>query len=114
MSKERILRINEFIKQELGNILSKEIDFLEGVVVTITRVDTLPNLQEARVYVSVIPDEFSREVLSKLKRKRSWLQNLFNKRAHMKPIPKLVFLEEKRTREAARIEELLEQIRKNH
>ena len=42
---QRILKVNQLIKKELSQIILKEAEFPKEVLVTLTRVETLPNLQ---------------------------------------------------------------------
>lgn len=107
---ERIPQVNQLIKKELGQILLREGDFSKNVLVTITRVETTRNLIETRVYVSVLPEDQSSKILETLNRRIFNIQQQLNKRLRMRPIPKIQFIEEKATREAGRIEELLEKI----
>lgn len=85
----------------------------EGVLVTLTRVETLPNLIESKVYISVMPEDKTADVLDILRKIVYFLQQKLNKRLGMRPIPKIMFVEEKATKEAGRVEELLEKIKKN-
>lgn len=111
MSK-RIQQVNQLIKKELSKIILKEIEFPSDVLVTITRVESSPNLIQAKVYVSVVPESRTLEVFQFLNRKIYKLQQEINKRLKMRPIPKIQFIEEKQTKEAERVEELLEEIKK--
>jgi ribosome-binding factor A len=111
MSK-RISRLNELIKEELGKILLKEEDFPKGVLVTITRVETLPNLSEAKVWISVFPEDKTEKIIGELNRKIYFFQQKINKIFKMRIVPKIRFLVEGKTREAARIEEILENLKK--
>ncbi|MBI2626614.1 MAG: 30S ribosome-binding factor RbfA [Candidatus Nealsonbacteria bacterium] len=111
MASERIPQVNQLIKKELGQIILREVDLPEGVLVTLTRVETLPNLIESKVYISVLPDEKTAEILGTLKKIVYSLQQKLNKRLKMRPIPKIMFVEEIATKEAGRVEELLEEIR---
>ena len=114
MKGQRLLRVNQLIKKELGEIMLREIDFSEGVLVTLTRVETAANLIQAKVYISVMPEEKAPEVLGILRKTIYFLQQKLNERLRIRPIPKIIFMEERATREAGKIEELLEKIRKNH
>lgn len=113
----RIHRVNQLIKKELSQILLKEVDWEVGgwrpkdVLVTVTRVETTPNLRLAKVYVSVMPENQIDKILTILNRQIYELQQEINKRLKMRPVPKIKFLEEKRTSEAGRIEKLLEEIK---
>lgn len=111
MSK-RILKLNELLKRELGQIFLKEIDFPKGVLVTITEVSTSANLSEARIKISVMPKKETNRIMMILNEQIYNLQQMINRRLRMRPIPKIRFQEEKRTGQAARIEELLEKLRK--
>lgn len=108
---ERILRVNQLIKKELGKILYKEVELPEGALVTITRVATTSNLIQARVYISTMPESQNNEVLTILNKSLYGLQQKLNKKINMRPMPKIIFVEEKTTAQAGRIEELLEKIK---
>lgn len=110
---ERVLRVNQLIKRELSKIMLQEVDFSEGILVTLTRVETFPNLQESKIYVSVYPEKEAPKVLDALNRLVYPLQQKLNRRLKMRPSPKIRFVVEKATAEAGRIEELLEKIHKN-
>lgn len=111
MSK-RILRVNQLLKKELGQLVLKEVDFPKDVLVTITRVETQPNLKESKVFVSVLPDDKGEEVIALLNRKIYFLQQKINQRLKMKFLPRLIFLLETKTSYAADIEEILEKLKK--
>ncbi len=123
MSK-RIQQINQLIKRELSQIILKEIEFPSGILVTVTRVDTSSNLTESKVYVSVMfaphPPALAEGGESKNRAERIFqilnrqiynLQQRLNRRLRMRPIPKIMFVEEKETSEAGRIEEILEKLK---
>ncbi len=107
----RIERVNELIKRELSRIILREVDFSRDVLITITRVETSFDLNQSKVYISVIPQCQISKVLRILKRMIYNFQQKLNKRLKMKLTPKIKFIEEKETSKAARIEELLEKIK---
>ena len=107
----RLKQVNELIKEELGKIILQEVEFPKENLVTISRTDTTPNLSESHVYVSVIGKDQD-QVLSLLRRKIYDIQHILNRRLNMRPIPKIVFRMEKETERAAKIEELIEKIKK--
>ena len=109
---ERVPRVNQLIQTELNRIILREVDFPKDVLVTITRAETSSNLIQARVYISVMPETKSRQVMGVLNKRIYSIQQELNKRLKMRPIPKIIFVEERITREAAKIEELLEKIHK--
>lgn len=107
MSK-RIQRINELLKRELGQILLREVEFPQGVLATITQVETSSDLREAKISISVMPEIKREKVLQILNRQIYNLQQKINKKLRMRPVPRIKFQEEKEVKQAARIEELLE------
>lgn len=112
MSK-RIQRLNELIKREFSQLLLKEIEFPKDVLITVTRVQVSADLSQAKIYISVIPEKYFSRIFRMLNKKVSFLQNKINQLLIIKKVPKIKLVEEEKTREATRIEELLEEIRKN-
>lgn len=108
---ERIPRVNALIKKEISQIILKEVEFPVDVLATVTRVDTYPNLQESNVWISVLPEDRGEEVFKILNKNIYVLQQFLNKRLKMRPIPRIRFLKEKTTVEAAKIEEILEKLK---
>ena len=105
---QRISRLNQLLKEELGKILLKEGNFPKDCLVTVTRVEASVDLKEAKAWVSVLPGEKTQEVVRILEKKIYDIQQKINKTLNMRPVPKIRFLRERKTKEAARIEELLE------
>jgi len=108
----RINRVNQLIRRELSQIVLREVEFPPGILVTLTRVETSPNLYESRVYVSCMPETGQEKALETLNFRIWHLQQLLNKRLRMRPIPKIIFLKEKETLEAGRIEEILTKLKR--
>ena len=108
----RIQSVNSLIKNELSQILLKEADFPEDTLATLTRVETSTDLSQAKVYISIMPDNKINEIFEILNKNIYKLQQELNKRLKMRPTPRIVFKKEEKTEEAGKIEELLEQIKK--
>ncbi len=108
---KRIERVNELIKREVSQILLRDIEFPKDVLVTVTRVETTPNLIESNVFVSMMPEKRMGQVLSILNRRIFNIQQKINKNLNMRPIPKIIFKKEKNTNEADKIEKILEKIK---
>ncbi len=94
MSVERIIRVNELLKREIGDLLFKvmQASELDLASVTITRVVTSKDLREARVYVSILGHEDQRpHMLALLSRRRAEFQRRINKDITLKYTPRLTF-----------------------
>ena len=105
---QRIQRVNELLKQEISQLLLKEIDF-DDVLVTITNVDTSPDLKNCKVKISVIPTEKNKLTLEIIEKNIYHLQQALNKRMRLKFTPKISFEIDQIEAKAQRIEEILSQ-----
>ena len=112
-SSQRIQKVNELIKRELGKIILKEIEFPMGILATISRVKTSSDLREAKVWISVVPENQIFPVLRILEINIYSLQKKLDKRLKMRPVPKIKFLKEEKLKEAQKIEEILDKIKRN-
>ncbi len=108
----RILQINELIQKELGQIILREVEFPKNTLVTISRVETSPDLSQAKVYVSCLPDYQGDKILYILKRQGYHIQHILNNRLETKIIPRIRFVKELKTMQAGRIEQILDKIKK--
>ena len=108
---KRIQRVNQLIKKELSQILLREVEFNSGVLITVTRVESAADLNQAKIYISCLPEEKTSKVFQILNRQVYELQQKLNQRLRMRPIPRIKFVEEKRTAEAGKVEEILEELK---
>jgi len=106
-------KINSLLEREIGKIIQREIFFPNGVLPTLTRVETTSNLIEAKVYISVFPENKSEEVLKTLNKEVYDIQQEINKKLNMRPVPKIRFIKDEILIHAGRIEELLAQLKKD-
>lgn len=107
----RIDKVNSLLEQEISKILLRDFDF-SGAMVTLTHIETTPNLIEAKAYISVLPEDKATEVLRILNKEVYILQQKINKMLNMRPVPKIIFVKDEKIKEAARVEELLESLKK--
>lgn len=106
----RIQRVNELLKQEIGGLILKELDFNRDTMVTITEVDASDDLQQAKVRVSIMPFLKAEKMLKVLNSQVFNLQKLLNKKLKMKIVPKIRFELDKSEERKTRIEQLLKKI----
>lgn len=75
---------------------------------TITAVETSPELDHARIYVTTLGDEQERaEVLAGLASAAPFIRTQLSKRLHLRRVPELHFEYDRMLAEATRIEQLL-------
>lgn len=111
MASNRIDKVNSLLEHEISKIIQREIGFPDGVLATLTHVDATANLIEAKVYISAFPEEKADEVLEILNKEVFGIQQEINKKLNMRPIPKIIFIIDKKEAEAGRVEELLAQLK---
>jgi ribosome-binding factor A len=105
----RLLRINESIKETLSSVITAEglKDPRVGFV-TVTGVETTPDLRHAKVYVSVLGGKTERDLTMKaLEKSRGFLQSRINATMHMKRTPQLQFFYDDTLDNALRLERAL-------
>jgi len=112
-SSQRVKKVDELIKRELGKIILKELDFPKNILVTLTEVETSKDLRDCKVFVSVLPERESNNVFRTLEKEIYNLQQILNQRLEMRPVPKIRFFEEKGLKEVQRVEKILSEIEEN-
>lgn len=107
----RLAQVNELIRHEVSTLLLTEFEFPKNCLVTITRVETTPDLRQAKILLSVIPGIYTGKILEKLKGQAGHIQFLLNKKLALKPLPRISFKIDQTEQKAAEIEELLDRIK---
>jgi ribosome-binding factor A len=103
-------RVNESIKEILGDAIASELKDPRIGVVTVTGVDTSPDLRSARVYVSVLGDEDDRErSLVGLRSSHGVLQRKIADAMRLKRTPTLTFEYDESVERGDRITRLLDE-----
>ncbi len=91
MASNRIGRINEEIQRELAALFRTVKDPRVHGLVSITHVDTTPDLRYAKVYVSVLDKSDVKEVVKGLKSAGGYLRRELGRALSLRYIPELVF-----------------------
>jgi len=110
-------RVDEAIRQVIGDAVAGDLKDPRVGFVTVTDVRTSPDLRHARVYVSVLGEhghssgESEREAtLEGLRSARGYLQGRLASELRLKRTPTLEFSYDDTTDRALRVEELLDEI----
>jgi ribosome-binding factor A len=108
MRNERIRRVNEAMREVLSEAITTELKDPRVGFITVTSVDTSPDLRHARVFVSVLGDDKQREdSLAGLSSSHGYLQSRVASRLRMKHTPTLEFQYDPSVERVMRINELL-------
>ena len=104
---ERIQKINKLIKRHLGEIFLKELSLKPGLFLTVSKVDTTPDLRYTQVFISVFPYKEADYAIKTLIKELYSIQGSLNKKLKMRPLPKLEFKLDPTEEEADKIEKIL-------
>jgi ribosome-binding factor A len=108
----RVERINSMIKSTVSQSISQDLNDprLSGLL-TITSVETTPDLKKAKIYVSAIASDVpATEILDGLKSSSKFLKRSLEK-LFLKKIPELEFVIDDSTERADRLNSILNQTR---
>jgi ribosome-binding factor A len=104
-------RVDEAMREVLSDAVGSALKDPRVGFVTVTAVETSPDLRHARVFVSVLgTDEERHASLEGLRSAHGFLQRRVAAELRLKHTPQLVFEEDDTARRAERVERLLEEI----
>ena len=107
---DRMRRVNESVRQVLAEAMVELKDPRIGLV-TVTGVDTSPDLRHARVFVSVLGAERKRvETLAGLEAAHSVLQSRIARELRLKRTPQLAFEYDPSVERGVRMTKLIDEL----
>lgn len=108
MASNRIGRINEEIQRELAALIRNLKDpRVQQSMVSITGVETTTDLRYAKVFISVLDKERTKDTLKGLKSAGGWLRRELGARLRLRCTPELIFTEDTSIGYGAHIADLL-------
>jgi len=112
MSSRRICRVNDEIRKEISSLLMHEIrdPRLSGLL-SVTEVDTSPDLRCAKVYVSVMGTEEEKKQVEKgLAAASGFIRRGLGERLTLRFIPELSFLRDDSIERGSRLLEIINDV----
>lgn len=105
-------RLSGLFRSELAQLIRSELrDPRIAEMISITRVDVSPDLENARVYVSVLADEAQQaDSLAALNRAAPFLRRQLLGRVHIRKVPVLHFEPDHTIEEGARMLDLMKKV----
>ena len=108
MARDRMRRVNEALREVLSARIAEGLKDPRIGFVTVTAVETSPDLRHARVFVSVLGNKDERDAsLAGLQRAHGVLQAEIARLTHMKRTPELKFVYDETAERGMRINEIL-------
>ena len=92
MASNRIGRINEELQKELSHLIRNLKDpRVQDTMISITHVETTPDLRYAKVYVSFLQENRAADALKGLKSAGGWLRRQLSSALQLRYTPELVW-----------------------
>ena len=107
----RLQRLNGLFQEELADLIRDIRDPRLASIVSITRVDTSPDLEKAVVHVSVLgTDDEKHDSIAALSHAAPFLRRELLSRVRVRRVPALNFLLDETIEEAAHVLDLMRQV----
>ena len=110
MASNRSGRINEEIQRELSALIPAVKDPRVSGMISVTAVETTPDLRYAKAYISVLDKENGERVLKGLRSASGWLRRELGSALKLRYTPELVFQLDDSIDKGAHILELLRSV----
>ena len=107
MANNRIGRINEEIQRELSALIPTVKDPRVTGMISVTAVETTPDLKYAKAYISVLDKSDCEQVFKGLKSTSGWLRRELGHRLNLRNTPELSFVRDDSIDKGAHILEML-------
>lgn len=109
----RATRVGEQMKKELGEIIGRKIKDPRIGFVTVTDVEVTGDLQQAKVFISVLGDEEQRQnTLKGLAKAKGFIRSEIGQRIRLRKTPEITFEFDESVDYGNRIESLLAELNK--
>ena len=109
MPSNRIGRINEEIQREMSSLIRtvKDPRVADAGMVSVTAVETTPDLKYAKIYVSALNKDSSAQLLKGLKSASGWLRRELGQALNLRNVPELTFVRDDSIDKGAHILDML-------
>ena len=110
MSSDRMRRVDEAVREVLSDAITKQLKDPRVGFVTVTAVETAPDLRRARVFVSVLGvDGVRKRSMAGLQSAHGVLQRVVARELRLKHTPTLEFLYDDTSEKGFRIAQLIDE-----
>ena len=111
MKSVRIERINSEIQKAISHIIDNDIrDPQIDAIISVSNVETTPDLSYCRVFITSIGTTKSDEVLARIKGAAGYIRGKLSKMVKLRITPRLEFLKDESGEYASNIESILKNI----
>ncbi len=107
----RMEKVNKELRRQLTDIIQKEIDDPDMDFLSITRVETTSDLQESKVYFSMLDDSKYPKAKQILEDMKSRIRGILGKKIRLKILPHLNFIADESIKYSVDIYQKIEEIK---
>lgn len=107
MANNRIGRINEEIQREMSTLIRTVKDPRVSGMISVTAVNTTPDLKFAKIYISVLDKTDCTQVLKGLKSASGYLRRELGRTLNLRNTPELTFVQDNSIDQGAHILDML-------
>lgn len=113
MVSRRVKRVAEAIRQEVSKIILYELNDPRIASITVTNVETSPDLKTAKVLISILEDKVPQKTVMKgLEWARGHIQGEVATRLKMRHTPAIKFCIDESTKKSLRVLKLIDEVTK--
>ena len=115
MASNRINRINEEIQKELSSLLRTVKDpRVQDTMISITRVETTPDLRYTKVFVSFLQEDRAKDALAGLKSAAGYLRRQLGQNLQLRYAPQIVWEQDESIVYGAKMLKLINSLEVRH
>ena len=112
MKSVRVERINSEIQKAISHIIDNDVrDPQIDAIISVSNVETTPDLSYCRVFITSIGTTPSDEVLARIKGAAGYIRGKLSKMVKLRITPRLEFLKDESVEYASNIESILKNIK---
>jgi len=106
----RVEKVNEQLQEDLAAIVNDTV-YLDGGLITIIRVKCAPDMSNANVSISVLPENLSGTALKLLRKNAGGFMKRMSMKSRLRKVPKLTFDIDNQERYSATMDKVFAEIR---
>jgi len=118
MNSHKVEKMNSLIKEELSQIIQRDIEFDGETLISIISVVCSPDLGSAKIWLDVWPVDSGEEALAILKKNNAFLRSELVSKIKVRRAPRLKFFLDKEEledeKQRNKVEEILEKLKQEN
>ncbi len=103
----RMEKINQLIKEEVSNLILRNLDISREIMITVIDVETSSDLTQTRIGISILPFLKAEKTLKILNSQIFNIQRALDRKLKTKIVPKIRFRIDESQEKASKVERLL-------